>query len=106
MGVINFKVYIIIAIALFAILFAVQLLGAGPGTAGFFQTVQVNAANAGLGATVANFVIGPFVWTFNTYIYGPAVAALLWPVAIIWLLLFVIVWMFSLLAPGFSDIPT
>lgn len=30
MGVINFKVYIIIAIALFAILFAVQLLGLAP----------------------------------------------------------------------------
>jgi hypothetical protein len=105
MGVISFRVYIIIAITLFGLLFAVQLLGGSAGVANFFITVRAQAAGGGMSYTIANFIIGPIIWTFETQYYGPIVAGLAWPIAIVWLLLFIIVWMYSLLAPGFSDIP-
>jgi hypothetical protein len=105
MGVISGRVYLIIAIAIFAMLLAVQLLGGSAGMVDFLNTVKINAANAGLGATVADFVLVPIIWVFETQYYGPAVGGLLWPIAVVWLFLFVIVWIFSLIAPGFKDIP-
>ena len=106
MGVINIKVYLVVAIAIFAILFGSQLLGANAGAADFFRTVENDAIAARLSPTIANFIIGPFIWTFETQYYGPIVASLLWPISFIWLLLMAIVWVYSLIAPAFFDIPT
>jgi hypothetical protein len=104
-GLISGRVYIIIALVMFAVLFSMQFFGAGDGVVSFLTQVKGTAANAGLGPIMANFIIGPVIWSFDTYIYGPLIAALAWPIAIVWLFLFTIVWMFSLIAPGFSDIP-
>lgn len=105
MGIISFRVYLLIAFVVFALLFAVQLFGGGPGVAQFFTSVRATAVNSGLSFTIANFILGPIIWIFQTQYYGPIVAGLLWPVDIVWLLLFIIVWMYGLLAPGFGGIP-
>ena len=105
MGIISFRVYLIIAFFVFLAVFAVQFFDGAPGAVSFLEGVRSTADRAGLGYTVANFILGPMIWSFDTYVYGPILVGLLWPVAAIWIFLFVIVWIFSLMAPGLSDLP-
>lgn len=97
LALLNFRNYIIIAIVIAALLAAIVYFDTGRTLAGYVNSTGNTAAQA-LGQQVTSLVTSPIAWAMTDYM-GVAVAALLWPLGVIWLILFVALFVFSIFAP-------
>lgn len=105
MGVISFRTYFMIAITVTALNLAVVYFDTGRAFAGFFSEVGRNAARYGLGQGLTNVIVFPLEQAYSDY-YWAVGAGLLWPVLAIVFLLFIIVFVFSVLGPTFRELST
>src|SRR5687768_7424547 len=87
LAMLNFRNYIIIAFVIAALLAAIVYFDTGRTLAGYVNSTGATAAQA-LGAQVTSIVTGPIAWAMSDYM-GVAVAALLWPLGVIWFVLFI-----------------
>lgn len=101
-GIINARVYAIIAIAVGGVLVAIAYFDTNQASGTFFRSIAGDARPF-LGGTVTDFIFQPLVLVV-TDIYWAAGAGLLWPVLIIWVLLFLIGLGATIVGPAISKI--
>lgn len=104
-GVLNFRVYLIIAFFVGAICFATAYFDSNQTVASFFTEIGDTAAQFGLGNAIANVVVQPIAFAFSD-IYWAIAAGVLWPLLVIWFILFLVVLGFSIFGPAIAEIDT
>lgn len=102
LGLLNFRNYTFIALIVGGIMGAIYYFDTGRGFANYVSGLGSSAAGS-LGTTVAGFVTTPIVWAATDPL-GAAAAGLLWPLAAIWLILFVAMFVFNIFAPFFNSL--
>ena len=100
LGLLNFRVYTFIAVIVALIMLAIWQFDTGHAFIGFVQGIDSSAAGA-LGATVPGFVTKPIIWAAGDP-FGAIVAGILWPLALLWLIFFIALFVFSIFAPTFG----
>jgi hypothetical protein len=106
LALLNFRNYIIIAFIVAGLLAAIVYFDTGRTLVGYVNNSGNTAAQA-LGQQVTSLVTAPIAWAMSDYV-GAIVAALLWPLGVVWLILFVALFVFSIFAPaigGAMDLP-
>src|SRR5262245_7684245 len=97
LGLLNFRAYVFIALIVMGVLLAIWYFDKGHTLVAYVDSTGATAAQA-LGTTVSGFVTGPIHWAMTDWI-GAVVAGLIWPIAIVWLILFLALFVFSIFAP-------
>lgn len=97
LGLITFRVYIFIGLMVGGVMAAIWYFDTGRIMVGYVTNTGNTAAFA-LGSQFTGFVTGPIVWAMTDPL-GAAVAGLLWPLAALWLIFLVALFVFSIFAP-------
>ena len=98
-GLITPKVYAFVALCTSAMLYGINWLDRNEALVGFLNKQVTRASTSGLGSAIAKLIVKPMIFAVDTPA-GAVVGGLLWPMALLWLLLFVLLMMFSFLAPA------
>lgn len=102
-GIVNFRTYLFIGVG---IGFACYVLGmvAGPMLNAQLTNVRWGAVNAGLAPVLADLITQPFIFAFSGDLVGAVVAGVLWPLAVVWIVLLVLALVFTLLGGGIGQV--
>lgn len=98
-GWLNWKTYLMIAVAVALALIAIGLIG-GTGGATFITTIRQQAYSAGMVPWLADMIAIPLETALSGDILAAVIAGALWPVTLVWLILFFILMAYSILVPG------
>ena len=101
LGLLNFRVYTFIAVIVAGIMLAIWNFDTAHSFTSYIQSVGGITAASPLGGAVTGFVVNPIVWAAGDP-FGAIVAGLLWPLALLWLIFFVALFVFSIFAPTFG----
>ena len=104
-GVLNFRVYLIIGFFVGVICVATAYFDRGGATASFFTEIGANASRFGMPSTIANFIVQPIAFAFSD-IYWAIAAGILWPLLVIWFILFIVLLVYSIIGPAITEINT
>lgn len=99
---INFRVYLIIAIAVGGICAAIAYFDTNQAFASIFLSIGEEASPY-VGNTIANFVTQPLANVFSD-IYWAIAAGFLWPIMVIWFILFLLLMGTSIFGPAISGV--
>lgn len=99
---INFRVYLIIAVCVSVLCSAIAYFDTGGATASIFTSIGEQATPY-VGNTIADFVTQPLANAF-TDIYWAIAAGVLWPLMIIWFFLFLLLMGASIFGPALSGV--
>lgn len=95
----SLKTYLIIAVGVTATFYLLGLL-AGTGLISVVRQFQSAALGGGMSPEIGRLVIDPITWALSGDIFAALVVGLLWPLALVWVLLFFLVAIFAFLGPG------
>lgn len=99
---INFRVYLIIAVVVGGICAAIAYFDTNGAFASLFTSIGQEASPY-IGNTLSNFVTQPLANVFSN-IYWAVAAGFLWPLLIIWFLLFLLLLGASVFGPAISGV--
>jgi len=100
-GLITFRSYLFIGVLVAALFYAGHLL-AQDALVGWLETQQNLAISAGLARPITQFITVPLISALNNPV-GPAIAGIVWPGLFLWILLWVLQFLFAIIAPGFNQ---
>ncbi len=103
LGHLNMRTYIAIGVVVGVVVGFLSFVG-GEQIAGFAQEVQNNAIGNGIAPMIANFVTGPIILVFTEPIIGGVLIGILWPLAIVWLVLLLLLIMLAAFGTGYNDL--
>ncbi|QPC82529.1 hypothetical protein G4Y79_23050 [Phototrophicus methaneseepsis] len=99
-GTMKWYVYLLIAVGVFAFFLLFGIL-AGDGVINLVSDMRTQAVSAGtLPVVVADVIVEPIIFALQGEIVNSAIVGLLWPLAVIWLLLLAILLIFAYVLPG------
>lgn len=100
LGAMNFRTYIVVTVVVAASLALIGWL-VGESIITFFDQMRADAVSVGLAPGLADLIVEPMKFIFQPdSLIGAILAALLWPLAALWTLLFILMAVFSFVSPG------
>jgi hypothetical protein len=98
-GLINARVYAVIAVITAAILYAIDYFDKNEAAVGWLTDQMTAASGSGLGRAISGLIVKPLIFTMDGPV-GAILGGLLWPLLLVWFVLLLLVLSFAFIAPG------
>ncbi|MCS6836864.1 MAG: hypothetical protein NZ750_12720 [Anaerolineae bacterium] len=93
--------YLVVALVTGSIFYVLGLLG-GPGLRSFILQFEAAAVRGGVSQGLVDLITEPMIQALSGSILASAIAGLLWPVTLLWVVLLFVLIVFAILGPGLN----
>lgn len=93
--------YLVVALVTGLIFYILGLLG-GPALRGFILQFEDASVRGGISQGLVDLITEPMIQALSSNILAAAIAGLLWPVTLLWVVLLFVLITFAILGPGLN----